>query len=142
MAKVLIIRKPDRTIHQVPIANKAILMSFNNRLPAGLKWSFEEMDEEAAKKLPFIDPHYVTAAEAVTKVKQLEAETSEKDTRIAELEAMLANLNNANLKPAETAVDVIAKINAATSTEEVKTILGSDDRKTVLDAAAKKIGTF
>lgn len=138
MSKVLIIRKPDATIHQVPMANKAFLKAFNNRLPGGQKWSFEEMSEEEAAKLPFIDPEYVTAGEAVTKLKSLEGTLSEKDKMIAELEARLATLS----APAETAVQKIDRIDAATSQDEVTSILGDDGRKTVQDAAAKKIASF
>lgn len=153
MAKVLIVRKPDRTIHQVPIGNKANLMAFSNRLPEGQRWSFEVMDEEKAKDLPAIDPNYITAGEAVTKLKGAES-------RIAELEAMLkeregspigasvgvndpaANAVTDEPKTSETAPEVIAKIKAATSVKEVKQILGKDERKTVQDAAEAAIASF
>jgi len=90
MAKVLVIRKTDKTIHKVPLENKAALMAYSNRLPAGQKWSFEEMDEKEADKLPFIDDSYVAAADAVSKVKTLEGELNEKDEKIKELLAQLA----------------------------------------------------
>lgn len=98
MAKVLVIRKPDRTIHTVGISNKATLMAYNNRLPVGQRWVFEEMDEKEAAKLPAIDPNYVTAGEATTKLKESEAKISEKDSRIAELEKMLEALNGGDKK--------------------------------------------
>lgn len=138
MAKVLVIRKTDKTIHKVPVENKATLLAFNNRLPEGKKWIFEEMEEEEAEKLPFIDENYVTAAQAQDKAKQLEGIVTEKDARIAELEALLAAKN----APIETAEALIAKINAAQNEDEVKLIAGSDIRKTVIDAAAKKIASF
>jgi hypothetical protein len=94
MSKVLVVRKPDKTIHKVPLANKATLMAFNNRLPDAEKWKFEEMEEAEADKLPFIDESYVTAAEAQDKAKELEATVYEKDAKIAELEALLAEKNN------------------------------------------------
>lgn len=118
-------------------------MAYNNRLPKGEKWNFEEMDEEEAAKLPFIDPAYVTAGEAQVKVKDLEGQVSEKDQKIAELEAMLAAINSGSGKSVtETAVDVIAKIKAATTADEVRSIVGTDTRKTVTDAAEAKLTTF
>jgi hypothetical protein len=99
MAKVLVIRKTDKTIHKVNMQNKATLQAFNNRLPAGQKWTFEEMEEEEADKLPFIDDAYVTAGEAQNKVGVLTQEGEVKDARIAELEAKLAALS-ASAEPA------------------------------------------
>jgi FMN-dependent NADH-azoreductase len=93
MAKVLVIRKTDKTIHKVPLSNKASLMAYNNLQPEGKKWKFEEMDEAEAEKLPFIDESYVTAAEAQDKAKELELAVEEKDALIAELNAKLAALN-------------------------------------------------
>lgn len=133
MAKVLVVRKPDRTIHQIPMSNKAKVLGYNNRLARRDQWQIEEMDEEEAAKLPFFDTNYVSPAEAQSKIK-------EKDDKIKELEAKLALLN-AN-QPAETATDKIARINAAESAEAVTAILGNDDRKTVKDAADKMIASF
>jgi len=93
MAQILVVRKPDKTIHKVPLNNKAALMGYSNRLPSGQKWKFEEMEEEEAEKLPFIDESYVTAAEAQDKAKELEITVSKKDAKIAELEALLASKN-------------------------------------------------
>lgn len=111
MAKVLVVRKTDKTIHKVPLANKAALLSYNNRLPVELKWKFEEMEEEEAAKLPFVDESYVTAAAAQEKAKELEITVSEKDAKIAELEALLASKN----QPA--AAQEKAKDKAATTTK-------------------------
>jgi hypothetical protein len=102
MAKVLVIRKTDKTIHKVPLANKARLLAFNNRNPEGKKWKFEEMDEDEAAKLPFIDESYVTAAEAQDKAKELEITVSEKDAKIAELEKLLAEKNTETEKAKST----------------------------------------
>jgi hypothetical protein len=142
MAKVLVIRKTDKTVHVVPMTNKATLMSYNNRLPETEKWKFEEMDEDEAAKLPFIDESYVTAAEAQDKVQELATVVSEKDAKILELEAQLAALNAGAVNAAETAVSKIAKINAAETAEEVATILGDDVRVTVVEAATKKTASF
>ncbi len=140
MSKVIVVRKTDKTIHKAPLANKAALQAYNNRLPAEQKWIIEEMDEKEADKLPFIDSAYVTASEAVTKVKDLETTVSAKDARIAELEALLAGKKEEN-KP-DTAEEVIAKINGAANEAEVTALLGTDDRKTVKAAAEKKIASF
>jgi len=94
MGKVLVIRKPDRTIHKVPIANKAVLMNLNNKKEEGKKWKIEEMDEEEADKLPFIDENYISPTQAVDKVKEQDLVIADKDNKIAELEAKLAMLNN------------------------------------------------
>ena len=135
MGNVLVVRKPDRTIHQVPIANKARLMGYNNRLPKRDQWRIEVMDEEAAKKLPYLDANYVSAAEAQGKLQ-------EKDEKIKELEAKLAALNASKEPATETAADKIAKINEAKDEAAVNAILGTDDRKTVKEAADKRIASF
>lgn len=147
MAKVLVIRKPDRTIHQAQLKTKATLMAYNNRLPEGKKWTFEEMEQEEADKLPFIDPDFVSPLDAKAKL-------SEKDAQIAELMAKLDALSNGSsegnqdttlppqLTPALTAEAVILKINAAESEDEVKALILLDTRKTVIDAANKKIASF
>ncbi len=137
MVKVLVIRKTDKTIHKVAIENKATLMAFSNRLPAGQQWKFEEMEEEEAEKLPFIDDSYVTAAEAQDKAKVLEVAVSEKDAKIAELEALLAAKNTTPVQLK--AEEVIEKITKATTVDEVKILLGDDVRVTVKKAADAKI---
>jgi hypothetical protein len=93
MATVLVVRKPDRTIHQMPIANKAIIMGFSNRLPAAQQYKFEEMDEEEAAKLPYIDPDYVTASDARDKIKEKDKELADKDAQLKALEEKLALLS-------------------------------------------------
>lgn len=141
MGKILVVRRPDKTIHQVAITNKAYLMAHSNRLPAAQQFTFEEMDEDEAKDLPTIDINYVTQENAKNKLEELDIVSSEKDAKIAELEKMIAELN-AGKNLTENAVDVIARINAATSAKEVKEIAGADGRKTVIDAAMKMIGSF
>ena len=138
MAKLLVIRKPDKTIHKIPMSNKAAAMAFSNKLPAGLKWKFEEMEEEDALKLPFLDTKYITASDAQSVVKEKDQLISDKDKQIAELEAKIAALSAGS----ETATQKIDRINAADSADTVKEILGADDRKTVIDAAAKKTASF
>lgn len=141
MAKVLIIRKTDKTIHQVAIANKATLMAYNNRLPAGKKWIIEEMEEKEAAKLPFIDDAYVTAAEATQKLKQLEKSAEAKDNKIAELEALLAAAK-APAKSRLTAEETIALIEKAEDADAAAELANGDERKTVIEAAQKKIASF
>lgn len=145
MGKVLVVRKADKTVHRVPLANKPALMAMNNTAPAGQKWSFEEMDEEEAKKLPFIDENYVTGAEAVKKLEEVSKESDAKDEIIRQLKEELAGKSGTISVPKQGQDDletVISKINAAKSEDEVKTILGTDDRKEVKDAAKKKIASF
>ncbi|MDF2381319.1 hypothetical protein JMG10_07575 [Nostoc ellipsosporum NOK] len=141
MAKILVIRKPDKTIHKVPVDNEASLKAYSNRLPVAEQWKFETMEESEAEKLPFIDESYVTASEAQGKVAELEASSAAKDERIAELERMLAEKNDP-AAPTEKAVDVIAKIEAATTAEEAQAIAGNDTRKTVTDALVKKLASL
>lgn len=144
MANVIVIRKQDRTIHKSPLANKAFLQAYNNKLPENQKFGIEEMGEEEASKLPYIDESYVTAGEAQKKAAQLEGTVSEQAQLIEQLKAQIAAAgtggtgNHVQLN----AVDTIAKIKSATTKEEVLTILGNDERKTVKDAADEMIASF
>jgi hypothetical protein len=88
MAKVLIIRKTDKSIHQVPVVNKAALIAYSNRSKLG--WKFEEMDEEEAAELPFIDLEYVTPSEAQSKLPETLKENEDLKAKLAELESKLA----------------------------------------------------
>jgi len=88
MAKVLIIRKTDKSIHQVPVVNKAALIAYSNR--SNLGWKFEEMDEEEAAELPFIDLEYVTPSEAQSKLPETLKENEDLKAKLAELESKLA----------------------------------------------------
>lgn len=103
MGKVLVVRKTDRTVHVVPLGNKAILMGMNHRLPATHKMKLEVMEEADALKLPFIDPNYVSPAQAQDKLKAVEGELQEKDSQIAELEAKIAALMATQSKPKDEA---------------------------------------
>lgn len=134
MAKVLVIRKTDKTIHQAPLANKAVLQALNNRLPVKDRFVLEEMDEKEAAKLPPIDKEYVTGGEAVAKVKDLQAENEA-------LKAQLQKLQDAQGGGTETltAKDLIAKINEAGTEDEVNKLVGEDERVSVLNAAKKRI---
>lgn len=146
MGKVLVVRKPDRTVHVVPLNNKALLMGMNHRLPATHKMKFEEMEEKDALKLPFIDENYVSPLKAQEKVKEMEGELNEKDSRIAELEARLAALQSQQTKtpdePAKTltAVELIEAIGKAATVEEAKSFLTEKEKRvTVLEAVAKRV---
>lgn len=139
MAKVLVIRKTDKTIHKVPLSNAASLKSYSNRLPIGQRWTFEEMEEEEANKLPFIDKSYITPGEAQSLVKDLDAKNIEKDARIAELEKKLAELNAGAKKDApKTAADIIAAINEATTADDVNALISEDETRTTVIAARDK----
>ena len=138
--KVLVVRKTDKTIHVVPLSNKATLMSLNNRSKLG--WTIEEMDEDEAAKLPFIDENYVTPAEAQKIVVKMEATISEKDAEIEKLKALLAEKEGGGSGKKENVGVVVEKINLATTAEEVDKIVGDDDRAGVLKAAEAKKATF
>lgn len=142
MAKVLKITKPDKTTHVVPLTNKSFYQAHNNRLPADQKWKLEEIDEEAAGKLSFIDESYVTPVEAVIKVGELEKQMSDKDAEIEALKKKLAELLQPTGYVKVTADEVIALINAAATVEQVQALAANDERKTVNDAAAKKIAAL
>lgn len=146
MAKVLVITKPDATNHIVPMATAAALKASNNKLPEGKKWIFKEMDESEVydekgnSKIPFIDKDFVKPADAVVMVKDLAEQNSAKDQRIAELEALLAEKNGGGKKEyTDTVPVVVDKIKAAKTVEEVNELIANEDRKGVLDAAAKQL---
>lgn len=89
MAKILVIRKQDKTIHKAKLSQKAFLQSYNNRLPQAQKFAIEEMEEDEAKELPFIDSSYVTAGEATKKLATVNKQLAAKDDEIAQLKALL-----------------------------------------------------
>lgn len=157
MAKVLVIRKPDRTVHSVPLGNRAVLMAFSNRLPVGMRWSFEEMDEKDAMELKPLDPNFVTAGEASVKLKEFEVAAKEKDNEIEALKAKLAALEAGSGSPAplvseggkpaveekqKPVAEVVALIKAAKTLEEVNFLSHGDERKGVIDAAQSKIASL
>lgn len=152
--KVLVIRKPDASIHVVALVNKASLMLYNKNLKPSDKWTFEEMDEDKAAKLPYIDPHYVSAANASKKVGELESKLSDKDQEIADLKKQLAeaakgngtggNASTSSPKKvyAENVATVVAKIKKAKDVDAVNALTKDDERAGVLQAAEKQIATF
>ena len=138
--KVLVVRKPDATIHVVPVANQVALQAHSNRLKE--KWSFELMDEDEANKLPHIDPNYIKPADAMLQVKDLKTDNELKEARIKELEALLAGKNGGDNSGSQTplnATEAIAEIKKTETVEAVNAILGADTRKTVKDAAEARI---
>lgn len=164
MAKVLKITKPDKTVHVIPFTNQTFYKTYNNRVPSSMQVKVEEIDESEAKHLEYIDENYITGIEAAEKL-------SEKDKEIAELRVLLEQANasikvshetgtkqtvapNLNHKDAfhtpaptpdlagKTAVEVIALIDAAATAEQVNNLSKGDERKTVQDAAAKKLEAF
>jgi hypothetical protein len=152
MAKVLKITKADKTVHVVPMVNKAFYQAYNNRQPVSKKWKVEEIDEEDAKNLPFIDESHTSPLEAVQKVSKLQASLADKDAEIEALKAQLASKSGASPDaddstgtaetPTQTATDKIALINAATTVEQVQALLEGEQRSTVLKAGAKKVSTL
>lgn len=85
MAKILVVTKPDKTTHKLPLSNKAAILRHNNLLDKAEQWKVEEMEEKEAEKVPFIDESYVTAGEALLQL-------DEKEKTIKDLEAKLALL--------------------------------------------------
>lgn len=140
MAKVLKITKQDKTTHVSPLSNKAFLEAFNKRQPGEKRWKIEEIDEAEAEKLPFMDESYVTAGEAQKKLEVLAKESEDKDKEIARLKSLLeGNAGSGTSSEKKTAEEVIALINAATKKEDIEKLIEGDTRKTVNDAAKKKI---
>lgn len=132
--KVLKITKPDKTVHVVPKDNLAFYQGYNNRQPEGSKWKIDEIEEEEAKNLPFIDPNHLTGAEAQSKVADLTKVAEEKDAEIEALKAELAAKKSGKL-PADVAISLIA-----TATEEqIAVLIKDEERKTVKDAAEKRL---
>lgn len=138
MAKVLKITKSDKTIHVVPLTNKAFYQGYIRRLPADKKWTMEVVNESEVVNHPFIDESFVTPLEGATKAKELQKVLSEKDAEIESLKALLAAQNNIDA-PKKTAAEVIELIAAATTVEQVQALSKDDDRATVKKAAEKRI---
>jgi hypothetical protein len=134
MSKVLKITKPDKTVHVVPKSNHAFYLAQNNRLPADKKWKIEEIDEEEAKGLKFIDESFVTPLEAVKKVEDQAKALVERDSKIAELEAELSAKKVGKL-PADLLISLIA----TASKEQIEQLTKDDERKTVKEAAEKRL---
>lgn len=150
--KVLVIRKPDATIHVVELANKSHLMGYNKKLKADQRWTIEEMDREKAELLPHIDPNFVSPAKAVEKLANMENVLSKKDQEIEDLKQQLAKLSGGSAGGststgkkvyAKTVAVLVAEIKQAKNADEVLALVDDDeDRKGVTDAAAKQIESF
>lgn len=103
MAKILVVTKPDKTVHRMPLANKAGIMQYNNRVKLADRWNIQEMDEEEANALPFVNVDFVADEGAAAKIKAKENELAEKDAQLKALEAKLAELEKATATDAEKA---------------------------------------
>lgn len=84
-AKVLVITKPDKSVHVVPVTHKAFYQHNNTLLPDGQKWSIKEVDEDEAKDLPMIDENFVTPLEAVEQTTSLKKQNAVLQARLDEL---------------------------------------------------------
>jgi hypothetical protein len=136
MANVLMVTDYAGRLHIMPLGNKPFFQS-RNKTVKSKQYVFREMEEKAAyefnEKNKGVDPDFITAKKAVNVIQ-------DKDAEIERLKAQLAALQ---AKPAEkagdTAVEVIARIKAATTVEELSAlIVPGETRKTVLDELAKK----
>ncbi|MEX6689221.1 hypothetical protein QTN47_17055 [Danxiaibacter flavus] len=137
MADVLKITKQDKTVHVLPVSNKAFWLGYNKRMPTDRKVKIEVIDEEEAKGLPFYDKSHVSASDALAKLDILEKEGKQKDELIEKLQAQLAASNKT--APTASATDMIEKIKAATNADEIRLLMEGEERKTVTDAANKRI---
>lgn len=146
MAKVLKITKSDKTVHVVPMTNKAFYEAYNRRQKGDKKWKLEEIDEEDAKNLKFIDDTHVTPVEATKKLEEKDAEIAALKAKLAKLSGNEAPVDNDayvnESAPFKKATEVIELIAASTSEEQVNTLISGDTRKTVIDAADKKIAAL
>jgi len=154
---VLVIRKPDATIHVVELANAAALQQYNNKLRPDQKWKFETMDRTKAAALPHIDPDFVTPAQALQKIDKLNADNTAKDEEIEKLRNQLAALtagngsgsaaSSGNASQAAkvytlTVPKTVELIKKAKDDAAVDAIVGEDDRAGVLNAAKKQKESF
>lgn len=128
---ILKVTKSDGSIHFVPnnSPNKAMYELHNSKMPN--KVVVEEITTDEMNEL-------ITAGSLVNqtlakKKEDLVSENALKDKRIAELEAQLAASKKEDAKV------VIEKINAAQTADEVKVLIEGENRKSVTDAAAKRI---
>lgn len=142
MAKVLKITKSDKTVHVVPLTNKAFYEAYNRRQKGDKKWKLEEIDEEDAKNMKFIDETHVTPVEATKKLEEKDAEIAALKAQLEALAGAGADTGANGAAPQKKANEVIELIAAATSEEQVNTLIAGDTRKTVIDAADKKIAAL
>ena len=155
MAKKLLIRTPQTTdginlrygadkqvVYKetiVELGAKGNFESLNAKLPTHLRHEFKVVDVAES------DPG-LSNAELKKRLETLEKQAENEDlkNRIDELEKKLAAKNetadngDAGQKP-ETAAVLIGKIKEAGSVEEVTAISAGDERKSVIEAASKRI---
>ena len=113
MAKILVVTKPDKTTHKLPLSNKAAILRHNTLLDKAEQWKVEEMDEKEAEKVPFVDESYVTAGEALLQL-------DEKEKTIKDLEAKLALLQGDIEKKEAEAKDAADKAAAKAAKDAAK----------------------
>ena len=139
--KVLLVTDYSGVLHITPLANKSYYQGKNNIIK-DKKFILKEVDEDEANEFVTknngIDPDHISPTKAKALLSDKDTQLDAATKRIAELEAALAD----GKKPADntnSAQDVIIRINLATTVDEVNEVLGTDARKTVLDAATKRI---
>lgn len=139
LGNFLRITKTDGTVHFVPWSQPALnrYNKTNQRLTDKMK--IEEVTpaemQEDIKNKKILDPSYrKNKADLV-------ADNKAKDAEIERLRAQLAekNTDTGAAAPVKlSAADAIAKINAATTVEEVDAVLVGETRTSVIGAADKK----
>lgn len=138
--KVLVVTDWFGNLHINPLGNAAYYQAANERnKKTPYQYKVITMGEAEAEK--FVndnkgsDPKWVKPGDAVASV-------HEKDARIKELEEQLAELKGKSGGTADGKVpakELIEKINAATTAEEIDELVSKDEeRTTVIDAAKAK----
>lgn len=166
---VLVVTNYFGFLHIVPLSNLTFYQSHNfNNPEKQYSWK-EMSEEEAAKYVDDnngYDPKFKTPkqqqqalADKDAELEKLKADRANQDAELQKLRDLLNKASNqptipnastavtttgsqSSAPPAETketADEVIIKIKVATTPEEVKKLSEGDDRKTVKDAATKKL---
>lgn len=138
MAKVLVVTDYSGALHITPTGNKNYYLK-QNRLIKNKQFGLQEMDEDAAYK--FVednkgrDPKYVKPSDTQRILGQKDKQIEDLRAQIEALQKGGANGTDGPLK----ATEVIDKIKAATTAEEVQALAKDDTRATVIAAAASKL---
>ncbi|HRH60147.1 MAG TPA: hypothetical protein PL045_06225 [Chitinophagaceae bacterium] len=134
MSKVLVVTDYSGVLHITPLGNKPYYERQNNKNKSRA-FLFREMEEKEAidfvAKNKGTDPDYV-------RPQDLQKVLNNKDSEIESLKAKLAALEASSAQP-PSANELVTKINASDSVDEIKKLAEGDTRKTVIDAAEKRI---
>lgn len=133
MSKVLVVTDYAGGLHITPLGNKNYYVK-QNKLIKTKQFGLQEMEEDVAQKFvednKGIDPKYVPATDSRKVIADKDAQIEALQKQVAALQVDTSSV---------TAKDLIEKIKAATTVEEVKGLAGGDTRATVIAAAAAQI---